>query len=213
MINPQPKAIIFDIGNVVLEWQPEHVLQSVFSVSNMPMMMEQTFLSPEWLAYDQGLISTKDLKEQLADKLECSNTAMEALLQNVVIALRPIPEMIELLTKLKALGYPIYALTNMPSDIFRSLLEEHPFWKLFDDIVVSSHIKLAKPDPQIFEFILAKHQLKASECIFLDDSKDNIASAKTLGFTTIKVINFQQAIDDLSELLDIEIVSTKYLAD
>lgn len=213
MINPQPKAIIFDIGNVVLEWQPEHVLQSVFSVSNMPMMMEQTFLSPEWLAYDQGLISTKDLKEQLADKLECSNTAMEALLQNVVIALRPIPEMIELLTKLKALGYPIYALTNMPSDIFRSLLEEHPFWKLFDDIVVSSHIKLAKPDPQIFEFILAKHQLKAAECIFLDDSKANIASAKTLGFTTIKVINFQQAIDDLSELLDIEIVSTKYLAD
>lgn len=213
MINPQPKAIIFDIGNVVLEWQPEHVLQSVFSVSNMPMMMEQTFLSPEWSAYDQGLISTKDLKEQLADKLECSNTAMEALLQNVVIALRPIPEMIELLTKLKALGYPIYALTNMPSDIFRSLLEEHPFWQLFDDIVVSSHIKLAKPDPQIFEFILAKHQLKAAECIFLDDSKANVTSAKALGFTTIKVINFQQAIDDLSELLDIEIVSTKYLAD
>lgn len=213
MINPQPKAIIFDIGNVVLEWQPEHVLQSVFSVSNMPMMMEQTFLSPEWSAYDQGLISTKDLKEQLADKLECSNTAMEALLQNVVIALRPIPEMIELLTKLKALGYPIYALTNMPSDIFRSLLEEHPFWQLFDDIVVSSHIKLAKPDPEIFEFILAKHQLKAAECIFLDDSKANVTSAKALGFTTIKVINFQQAIDDLSELLDIEIVSTKYLAD
>ena len=187
MINPQPKAIIFDIGNVVLEWQPEHVLQSVFSVSNMPMMMEQTFLSPEWSAYDQGLISTKDLKEQLADKLECSNTAMEALLQNVVIALRPIPEMIE--------------------------LEEQPFWKLFEDIVVSSHIKLAKPEPQIFEFILAKHQLKAAECIFLDDSKANVTSAKALGFTTIKVINFQQAIDDLSELLDIEIVSTKYLAD
>ena len=63
----QPKAIIFDIGNVVLECRPEHILRSVFSVANLPLLLEQTFLSPEWLAYDQGLISTKDLKEQLAE--------------------------------------------------------------------------------------------------------------------------------------------------
>lgn len=204
MIKQQPKAIIFDIGNVVLEWQPEHILRSTFSVANMPLLLEQTFLSPEWSAYDQGLISTKDLKEQLADKLECSNTAMEALLQSVVVSLRPFPEMVELLIKLKSLGYPIYALSNMPNDIFLSLFEEHKFWELFDDIVISSHIKLIKPDPAIFEFILNKHQLKADECIFLDDSTANVVSAQDMGFTVIKVINFQQAIDDLSELLGLD---------
>lgn len=200
----QPKAIIFDIGNVVLEWQPEHILRSVFSVANLPLLLEQTFLSPEWLAYDQGLISTKDLKEQLADKLECSNTAIEALLQSVVVALRPFPEMIELLSRLKGLGYTIYALSNMPQDIFLSLFEQHKFWSLFDDIVISSQIKLIKPDPAIFEFVLSKHRLKANECIFLDDSAANIATANDMGFATIKVINFQQAIDDLNELLGIE---------
>ncbi len=52
--------------------------------------------------------------------------------------------------------------------------------------------------------ILSKHKLKANECIFLDDSAANIATANDMGFATIKVINFQQAIDDLNELLGIE---------
>lgn len=199
----QDKTIIFDIGNVVLEWQPEHVLRSAFSVADMPDMMAKTFGSELWSKYDHGLISTKDLKELMAEKIGCSNTAMEALLQHVVISLRPVPEVVELLQQLKGLGYKILALSNMPNDIFRSLLEEHSFWQLFDDIIISGQIKLMKPDPAIFKFVLDKHQLSANECIFLDDSQANVAQARAMGINTIKVINFQQAIDDLRDLLGI----------
>lgn len=195
------KNVIFDIGNVVLEWQPEHILRSVFSVSNMEAMMAKTFLSREWQAYDQGLLSTKELKEQMALNVDCSITAIEALLQNVAIALRPIPEMVALIAQLKELGYNVYALSNMPNSIFQSLFEEHKFWHLFDDIIISSHVKLAKPDPEIYQFFLDKHSLDAASCIFLDDNKINVAVAKSLGIHGIKVINFQQAIDDLSDFL------------
>ncbi len=195
--------IIFDIGNVVLEWQPEHILRSVFTTPDTTNLLKKTFQSREWLAYDQGVITTKELKEQLAHNLKCSILAIEALLQQVVIALRPIPDMIELLTKLKAGGYHLHALTNMPNDIFNALYEKHKFWQLFDDINVSAKLKLIKPDAQIFEFILTKNQIKAENCIFLDDSLANVTAAKELGFTTIKVINYQQAIDDLTDLLAI----------
>lgn len=195
------KNIIFDIGNVLLEWQPEHVLRSVFSVADTDELLNKTFLSAEWKAYDQGMMTTKELKEQMAFNLGCSITAVEALLQNVVVALRPIPEMVELLHKLHGEGYHLYALTNMPSDIFHSLFEEHQFWHLFNDIAVSSHLKMAKPDPEIFEFVLNKHQLNAKDCIFLDDSKANIETANKIGFTTIKVMTPQQAVDDLNYLL------------
>ena len=195
------KNIVFDIGNVILEWQPEHILKSVFSVGNIPALMKKTFLSPEWRAYDEGMLSTKDLKEQVALNIGCSNTAMEALLQNVVVALRPIPEMVDLLNNLKQEGHNLYALTNMPADIFRPLFEEHQFWHLFTDIAVSAHLKMAKPNKEIFEYLLDKNKLVASECIFLDDAKANISTAKELGFQTIKVINSQQAIDDLMTLL------------
>jgi epoxide hydrolase-like predicted phosphatase len=197
------KNVIFDIGNVVLEWQPEHILRSVFSVSNMEAMMAKTFLSREWQAYDQGMLSTKELKEQMALNVDCSITAIEALLQNVAIALRPIPEMIALIGQLKELGYNVYALSNMPSSIFQSLFEEHKFWHLFDDIIISSQVKLAKPDPEIYQFLLDKHSLAATDCIFLDDNKINVAVAKSLGIHGIKVINFQQAIDDLSDFLQL----------
>lgn len=195
------KHIIFDIGNVVLEWQPEHILRTVFGVQDVAELLQQTFLSPEWKAYDHGVMTTKELKEQLALNLRCSVMAIESLLQNVVLALRPIPEVIELIKQLKQRGYSCYALSNMPVDIFHSLFEEHSFWHLFKDIIISGQIKMSKPDPEIFKFILDKHNLAAEQCIFLDDSKPNVESAKKLGFTTIKVINPQQAIDDLSGLL------------
>ncbi len=197
------KTIIFDIGNVVVEWQPEHVLRSVFSVADMPDMLAKTFHSNLWAKYDNGLISTKDLKELMAEQLGCSNTAMEALLQHVIISLRPVPEVVELLQQLKSLGYKLIALSNMPQDIFIALFEEHKFWQFFDDIIISGQIKLVKPTPAIFEFLLNKHDLVATDCVFLDDSQANIAQAKSMGFNTIKVINFQQAVDDLRYLLNI----------
>ena len=64
----------------------------------------------------------------MALNVDCSITAIEALLQNVAIALRPIPEMVALIGQLKELGYRVYALSNMPSSIFQSLFEEHKFW-------------------------------------------------------------------------------------
>ena len=71
-----------------------HILRSVFSVSNMEAMMAKPF-SREWQAYDQDCFQPKELKEQMALNVDCSITAIEALLQNVAIALRPIPEMSE----------------------------------------------------------------------------------------------------------------------
>lgn len=197
------KHIIFDIGNVVLEWQPEHILRTVFGVADTEELLQKTFLSPEWKAYDHGVMTTKELKEQLALNLRCSVMAIESLLQNVVVALRPVPDVVELIQQLKQHGYICYALSNMPVDVFHSLFEEHGFWHLFDDIIISGQVKMSKPEPEIFKFVLDKHNLTAEQCIFLDDSKANVDAADKLGFTTIKVINPQQAIDELSVLVSL----------
>ena len=73
---------------------------------------------------------------------------------------------------------------------------------MFDNIdggVFSYAVKKIKPDPEIFHILLEKYDLKASECLFLDDRKENVESASNLGFETIEVKDSSKVIDLIKE--------------
>jgi 2-haloacid dehalogenase len=108
-----------------------------------------------------------------------------------------IPKSVELLKKLKQKGFPLYGLSNWSAETFPMTRRKYPFLEVFDDIVLSGEVKLIKPDPTIFKLLLERNNLKAMECLLIDDSEKNIAIAQELGFQTI---HFQSPIQLESEL-------------
>jgi 2-haloacid dehalogenase len=97
-----------------------------------------------------------------------------------------IPKNVALLHELKQ-KYKLYGLTNWSAETFPIALERFAFFKLFDGIVVSGEEKLVKPDERIFRVILERYHLDSKNTMFIDDSQDNINTAKGMGFSTIQV--------------------------
>ena len=108
-----------------------------------------------------------------------------------------IEETVEILKELKARHDPIYALTNWSHETFPIALERFDFLHWFNGTLVSGAEKLAKPDLAIFQLLLGRYDLKADECLFIDDSAVNISAADTLGFDTHHFVTAQGLRDKL----------------
>ena len=92
----------------------------------------------------------------------------------------------ELVRRLKNHGYSVYYLSNIPEDVL-ALLKERGVLDRFDGGVASCEVHINKPDPRIYQALLDKYGLKASECVFIDDNLANVQAAFTLGFVGIRM--------------------------
>lgn len=113
-----------------------------------------------------------------------------------------IPETVALLYKLKK-KYKLYGLTNWPAETIPVAYERFSFFKEFDGIVVSGEEKMIKPDEPIFLLLLQRFQLKAENCIFIDD---NIANIKAAEKVSLHAIHFKSPVQLEAELLSINII-------
>ena len=95
-----------------------------------------------------------------------------------------IPETAEILYQLKAAGCRLYGLTNWNEEKFSIVRHKYKVFDLFEDIVISGEVKLIKPDPAIFRLFLQKNQYQPEECLLVDDSPQNISTARKMGFVT-----------------------------
>ena len=111
---------------------------------------------------------------------------VQGVLDDWMHILRPRRKMQELVQKLKAHGYCVYYLSNIPEDVL-DLLMHRDFEGLFDGGVASCEVKINKPDPRIYQALLDQYGLKASECVFIDDNLANVQAAFTLGFVGIQM--------------------------
>ena len=111
---------------------------------------------------------------------------VQGVLDDWMHILRPRLRMLELVRRLKNHGYCVYYLSNIPQDVLE-LLTERGVLAQFDGGVASCEVQVNKPDPQIYKALLKKYQLKASECIFIDDRLENVQAAFALGFAGIQM--------------------------
>ncbi len=93
-----------------------------------------------------------------------------------------IAESVEILAALRARGLRLYALTNWSFETFPVARRRFPFLTWFEDIVISGEVKLAKPDPRIFELARTRCQLTPAETVYIDDAPRNVEAARKLGF-------------------------------
>jgi 2-haloacid dehalogenase len=112
----------------------------------------------------------------------------------------PVEGTVEILRACQAAGYPLYGLSNWAQEKFELIRPKYDFFDCFDDILISSTVKLVKPDPRIFEIFLARINRRADECVYIDDSAVNAATASRLGFVTIHFESPAQLAAELDRL-------------
>ena len=174
------KNIIFDLGGVMVDFDPKTYLVDRFS--------QLTFESEEWKLLDAGLITRSEANlRMLARAKEYGRTfEVQGVLDDWMHILRPRRRMQELVRKLKSRGYCVYYLSNIPEDVL-DFLTERDLKGLFDGGVASCEVHINKPDPRIYKALLDKYQLKAGESVFIDDRLENVQAAFRLGFAGIQM--------------------------
>ena len=183
------KNIIFDLGGVMVDFDPKTYLVDRFCNAEVEEQVSQlTFESEEWKLLDAGLITRSEANLRMLARAKEYGRAFEVqgVLDDWMHILRPRRRMQELVRKLKSRGYCVYYLSNIPEDVL-DFLTERDLKGLFDGGVASCEVHINKPDPRIYKALLDKYQLKAGESIFIDDRLENVQAAFRLGFAGIQM--------------------------
>ena len=178
--------MIFDVGRVLIRYSPMKILNDLgFSETEALEITKIVFENELWQELDRGSLTKKEVAELLShNNLELKDK-IEYTLENWQDHLDSIDENTLLIKEIKERGYNIYVLSNFESIAFKKLKVRYKYFDLFDDIIISSDVKMLKPDEGIYLHLLNKHDLIPEECIFIDDMKMNIETAERLGMKTI----------------------------
>lgn len=179
------KNIIFDLGNVLLSFNPKDYLKSKISEDRIDDVYKAIFQSEEWIMLDRGTITEKDAINRIIERNNTYRDDINLAFKDWYDILRPIEEAVEVLTKLKKNGYNVYYLSNFHELAFKEVTTKNNFFELFDGGVVSYAEKLIKPEEEIYKLILKRYNLNPKETIFIDDTKLNVDGASKLGIKAI----------------------------
>ena len=193
------KNIIFDLGGVLVDWNPEYVYLPVFEGDREKM---QTFFD-EVCTFDwnENQDAGYPLAQATADRIALFPEQEELIKMYYgrweEMLGGPIEATVALLKKLVAHPkYRVVALTNWSAETFPIALKRFAFLHWFEGIVVSGTEKTRKPFPEIYQTTLKRYGLKAEESLFIDDNTRNIAAAAALNIQTIHFKNPEQLATD-----------------
>ena len=177
------KNVIFDIGGVMVDFNPKDFLLERFCNSvTEEKVYNLTFGSETWKKLDAGLCTRYEGNQAMLEAAKAEHCVFEVqeVLENWVTILRLRRRMVELVRRLKNHGYCVYYLSNIPEDTLDFLMKQG-LEGVFDGGVASCEAGITKPDRRIYRKLLDDYHLKPSECVFTDDVKINAAAASDVG--------------------------------
>jgi putative hydrolase of the HAD superfamily len=196
------RNVIFDLGGVVLDWNPDLILENFYSdVDTRAAMKAALFQHPDWLQMDRGVLSEPEVIARLERRTGRPTAELRGLFDAVRNSLQPKLPTVALIERLARRRVPLYCLSNMPASTFAYLRERHAFWPSFRGIVISGEIKMMKPEREIFEYLLDRFELSPAETVFVDDHPPNIEAARVIGLHTVLFRDARQCESELESLL------------
>lgn len=197
--------IIFDLGRVLINWEPEKYMKKVFDENTTSFLLEKIFNTNDWNLMDKGVIDEKTLWENKLNQYPEYKKEIEHMKNKVLDLLTPIEENTKLLYILKEKGYNLYILSNFSKIAFQKVYEKYDFFKLFDGMIISSHVKSIKPEDEIYKILIEKYKINPAESLYIDDKIENIKAGEIFGFKTIHLEKPEDLKDKLSKILKIDI--------
>jgi 2-haloacid dehalogenase len=179
---PQHSTVVFDLGGVLIDWDPRHLYRKLFRDEATMEAFLGSVCTPAWnLQQDAG----RPLAEACAvlvqshpqhkEHIEAWGPRFDEMMAG------PIAGTVQILAELCARGTPLYALSNWSEETFEYALRRFDFLQWFDGIVISGKLKVVKPDPRIYQHLLDTHALQPEKTVFIDDVSQNVAGAAALG--------------------------------
>lgn len=200
--------VVFDLGAVVVAWEPARLLQAHFperapTAEAAQALARAFFHHEDWLAFDCGLRSVDDVVARTASRLGLPASTVHDMVAPLGERLDPIPDSVELLDELRTRrdggeDIRLFYLSNMPVPYARALERRLPFFQWFDGGVFSGDVKRIKPNSEIYELLAWRHGFDPAQTLFIDDMAPNVEAARALGWhaihcTTPKVLHTQVA--------------------
>ena len=185
------KTVVFDIGGVLIDWNPRHLYRKIFSNGEEMERFLSEVCTYEWnVQQDGGKLFSEATAElsarfpEYSDKIALYYGRWEEMLGG------EFTDTVKIFNELKSAGIPLYALTNWSHEAFPVAYERYGFMKQFDGIVVSGYEKLLKPDHAIYRVLIDRYNINPAESVYIDDNKANAEASAELGF---HAIHFQSA--------------------
>ena len=194
-----PLNLVFDLGQVMIRWEPEALVRRFFpdrcgTDAQAQALAQTCFRSKAWSDFDAGLLDTDGVALQLAQGIQEPLSRVRAMVVDIAHALTPIDASVHLLAQLhqwrqsqKVMGLRLWYLSNMPEPYADHLIEAHSYFHAFDGGVFSGRLKLAKPDPAIYAHAELVLGLVPAHTVFFDDHWPNVQAAKERGWQGVHV--------------------------
>ena len=179
-------AVVFDVGNVLLGFQPGEILGRL--IPERPDLHEEltirVFRSPYWCMRDRNSATL----DEVVHAMSMTAPELEPYVRRIMegwIDLPPLEEGVAALKKCSEHGVRLYALTNYADEEFAHACRNHEFFGLFDDFIVSSREHLVKPEHEIYDLLISRFSLQPERTLFIDDNIANIEGALECGWQAI----------------------------
>lgn len=178
----QPQAVVFDIGNVLIEWQPERFFdqaigkdrrRALFAAVELDEMNEQVDLGAH---FTETIYAKADSHPEWRDEIRLWHDRW------IEMASPAIPHSIRLLRALRGKGIPVFSLSNFGIQSFDAAAAHYPCLTEFDRQYISGHMQVIKPDPQIYQMLETDSGVAPGALLFTDDRADNIDMARSRGW-------------------------------
>ncbi|UOO81849.1 HAD family phosphatase [Uruburuella testudinis] len=196
------KTVIFDLGNVLLRWDPRAILRRFSDDEQERRAYAQVLSGQCWQALDAGLIEYDKALKFYAGLLQKPQSEIERLMQTMRESLAPLPLGVALLRDLHQQGVDLICISNMPLHAIRYLRHRYDYWPLFRGMVISAEVQFIKPDPAIFRYALETYGLNPAQTLFIDDMQVNIDAAAALGIAGVCYQNRPQDVEQVYRFIE-----------
>ena len=196
-------TIIFDLGGVLLDWDPLYVYNdNYFESQEKRDYFFSKVCTGDWNEEQDAGKPISDATQELVQKFPEWEQAIRDFYGRWTEMLRgPIAETVAILHKLKQGGkYKLYALTNWQAELFQIALVRHSFLYWFDGRLVSGVEKTRKPFPEFYNLLLTRYSINAANAVFIDDNLRNVVAGEAVGIKSIHFQSATQLADALREL-------------
>lgn len=194
-------AVVFDLGGVLIDWNPKHLYRKMFNGNEQEMAYFLSVVCP--LEWNEEIDAGRPFAEAVAQRSK-EFPEYEAFIRAyherwLEMVPGDFPHTVEILSALRDRGYPLFALSNWSAETYPLVKERFQFLDWFDEVIISGDVKMAKPDPAIYEVLLRRVDRPAGQCLFIDDNKRNILAADKVGLQTIHFSSPERLVSQLAE--------------
>ena len=195
------RNIVFDVGKVLIGWSPEKSMDMTgFTAEEKQAVMKALFTDVSiWNEEDRGVKSREEMFDYLVSQAPEIGDLIRRFYENAVISVTPMDYTRDWITALRSAGYRVYVLSNFGEYAQKRAVELGAinFMDLLDGYIYSYMIHEIKPDRAIYDALISKYGLNASECVFVDDVERNVQGALAAGMQGLVFTGYEDACEKL----------------